>query len=101
MMSFPKTSRVLPANSDQQINMLSKVYACTEMTFLGGLTAYRFYFDHFHISVYNFIGDRKHHKTISRRDMGEGVSGCGGVRGGGRSMSSSLLKFTLLTFVII
>ena len=43
MMSFQNTSRVsvrdlhFTTNSVQQINMLSKVYGCTEMIFLGQL----------------------------------------------------------------
>ena len=67
MMPFPEklqsqTTQILPPNSGQQINMLSKVCACAEMTFFG--TAHRFYFDYFHISVHKFMQDRKH-KTAS------------------------------------
>ena len=42
MMSFPETSteqctRILPVSSGKQINMLSKVSACSKITFLGQL----------------------------------------------------------------
>ena len=89
MMPFPEklqsqTTQILPPNSGQQINILSKVCACAEMTFFGQLTDFIFV-----IFIYLYTVSCKTGNIIKqfleRR----------------RSVSPSLPKSPLLTFVII
>ena len=68
MMLFPKTSRaIIPAFYPQIL--VSKLVCFQSLRMrrndIVG-TDCRFYFEHFHISVYSFIRDRKHYKTVSR-----------------------------------